>query len=72
MWVVSDHDLTQLLGRQSAKPKHLKGKKKMSLGLRAYLFIFFAFQMLSLVLYNRLLRGSSLTMTLTQAQPNLT
>ena len=30
------------------------------------------FQMLSLALHDHLVRGSSLTMTLTQAQPNLT
>ena len=60
------------MGRQSAKPKHLEGKKKRFpwvLGLN--LLIFFAFEMLSLTLHDRLLRGSCLTLTLTQAQPNL-
>ena len=66
--------LTQLLGRQSVKPKHLKGKKtKDFLGFGVYnLVIFLAFQMLSLALQDHLVCGSCLTMTLTQAQPNLT
>ena len=46
--------LLQLLRRQFAKPKHLKGKKKKILWVWG--LIFFAFQMLSLALYDHLLR----------------
>ena len=34
----------KLLGYQSTKPKHLKGKKKVSLGLWPNFFLFVAFQ----------------------------
>ena len=58
-------EFLELLGLQSSRPKHLKGKKNKKFPLVRGLFFFFAFEMLSLKLHDRLPSGTCLPMTLT-------